>query len=304
MTQPLTNPNDPLLPTEGSPFSSTHSFPSAAASDPLAKRARGSLIPLIVGGILIIAAALKALQITEGGFVGSEARWLAPALVQVELLCGVSLFLTRFQSQARWAGVALFACFSVFSAAQTMSGAKSCGCLGNLNPQPGLIFGLDLIILAGLVFWRPEPCRLTCLDFRSIAPLASCLACYPILVCCASTLPYPRLQSNVPIVDLGNVKQGETCEAWFKLRNPHSKAVGIHEVSTSCPCVKFVERTWTIASGTEGDFVLAVRLDEEPDFSGLLLVAITARTAGGDIAFAGKVRINVLPVQNGVIRDT
>jgi len=116
------------------------------------------LVPLLVGGLLLVSAGLKADQLlvdeaTQDGLFGS--RWFLMALVECELLLGVWLLSGIFARRCRQVVLAVFAVFAIVALQKGFSGESSCGCFGRLDINPWWTFGLDLLVLGTLWNWNP-----------------------------------------------------------------------------------------------------------------------------------------------------
>jgi hypothetical protein len=85
-------------------------------------------------------------------------------LIECELVLALVLFF-GFRPKISWfVTTILFAVFSIVSLYKGISGAESCGCLGALNVNPFLMFGIDVVIVGLLLLFRPSN------QFYSIAP--------------------------------------------------------------------------------------------------------------------------------------
>jgi hypothetical protein len=125
---------------------------------PPASSPTGTLLGFIsigLGGVLILAAALKAHQLLAGRAPG--AGWRVAAVVQVELLAGLALLLGLYPAATRWGAMLLFACFVGVSCYQVSSGAKSCGCLGDVRVpacRPTIRRAVGLCCFISVLPWR------------------------------------------------------------------------------------------------------------------------------------------------------
>lgn len=127
------------------------------------RRAHGTaslhrIISLVLGGVLITAAALKTHQLAvgstaENGFFTS--RWFSIGLVEFELALGLWLLSGVSPQVSRLAALLTFAGFGAVSLHQALAGKVSCGCIGKIALSPWFSFLFDTIAVAALWCWRP-----------------------------------------------------------------------------------------------------------------------------------------------------
>jgi len=116
------------------------------------------LVPVLVGGLLLVSAALKADQLlvdeaAQDGLFG--ARWFLMAVVEFELMLGIWLLSGIFAFRCRQVVLVVFAMFAIVALQKGLSGESSCGCFGRLEVNPWWTFGLDLLVLRALWNWNP-----------------------------------------------------------------------------------------------------------------------------------------------------
>ncbi|MCI0377419.1 MAG: hypothetical protein L0215_07425 [Gemmataceae bacterium] len=119
---------------------------------------RARWVPLLVGGVLLSAALLKAQSLFADSPVESgifQARRFQVMLVEAELACGLALWLALWPRVTRWAAMLLFAAFFGVALSQALGGARSCTCFGsNVQVQPWLAVVLDVGMMLALVSWN------------------------------------------------------------------------------------------------------------------------------------------------------
>jgi hypothetical protein len=96
-------------------------------------------IPILIGVVLLTAAALKTHQLAAGptqenGLFTSRGSLIA--LVEFELALGLWLLVGAYPKQARLMALAAFAGFTLVSLFQTLTGVPTCGCFGNVPIKP------------------------------------------------------------------------------------------------------------------------------------------------------------------------
>ena len=119
---------------------------------------RFTIVRLALGGLLLVAAALKAHQlatapVAETGLLTS--RWFLIGVVECEL--GIGLwFLGGWHPRAiRVVGIACFALFGGIALYKALQGAESCGCFGRVAINPWWTAALDFIAVAALTLSHP-----------------------------------------------------------------------------------------------------------------------------------------------------
>ncbi len=116
------------------------------------------VVRMILGGILLVAAGLKAYQLaTEPAAEISlmTSRWFLVGVVEFEVLLGLCL-IAGVLSKPVW--LVTLGCFSVFTCAtlyKALTGEASCGCFGSVHVNPWYTLGLDVAAVFALLRWRP-----------------------------------------------------------------------------------------------------------------------------------------------------
>jgi hypothetical protein len=117
------------------------------------------LIPRTLGILLLAAAGLKlhGLGVAPLSAIGwFSTAWFQVGLIVAEVVLGMWL-VSGLAPLGSWAlCVATFGGFAAFSFYQGLLGQSSCGCFGRLSVSPWYAFILDLAVLTGLGFGRPD----------------------------------------------------------------------------------------------------------------------------------------------------
>jgi hypothetical protein len=256
-----------------------------------------SITPYAVGGVLLLAAGLKAQQLildtpaVNGAFVP---RWFRLLLVVFEVLLGVALLLGIWSHIARRVSQLLFSGFLVYSVVGLAFGARSCGCLGAVDLQPLAIAVLDLLVLVALWQWQPvsRAKRGVALVLPCIAVVA--LGLIPTWAWLAQAEASPGVEVSPAVLDLGNVLQGQKREFSLQIRNTTVEPTVIDRLEFSCACLGSSQTHWVLEPLRLTTLPLALDLGKEPAFTGNLLVAVKGWKASGDIVFQAQVRIRVV----------
>src|SRR5262245_20490675 len=105
--------------------------------------------PQIVGSLLFAAALLKA---WDGSACSSQSTGIAwPSLgwfavIAIELVLAAACVVAFRPRITRIALVALFMCFSAYTAYLLAIGSESCGCFGPVTIHPGWTLALDIVV--------------------------------------------------------------------------------------------------------------------------------------------------------------
>ena len=114
-------------------------------------------LPIIVGGLLLVAATAKAVFARETAQlqVAYELpHWLVMIAVQAELVVGLLLVLGRMSRLTWISGLSLFVVFAAFSLYRALAGYESCGCFGPIKVNPWWTLALDAGIVSLFVAQR------------------------------------------------------------------------------------------------------------------------------------------------------
>lgn len=149
--------------------SMTEAIPEKA---PKPMASRSTTTGILLGVLLIGAAALKAYELATGptirsSFLGS--RWFLTALVEFEIVLGVWLISGWAWKKCWWAALITFSGFGLITLYQAVAGYESCGCFGKLKVSPWYTLILDMAALAGLLWSRPSiDCSGSGADYKPI----------------------------------------------------------------------------------------------------------------------------------------
>ncbi len=117
------------------------------------------LVRWLVGVVLLTAAAMKDYQLATGPVAETSlltSRWFMITAVEFEWALGLCLVGGLWKRQTWWAAVVSFTIFACITAYKVWQGEASCGCFGKVEIDPRYTLGLDLVLLAALVTWRPR----------------------------------------------------------------------------------------------------------------------------------------------------
>jgi hypothetical protein len=121
------------------------------------ERYRASLLPGLIGVVLLATAWLKVLAPADAASVQSAydiPYWLLAAGIQLELVIGLLLVARVWTPWAWGAAVALFTSFAGISLLRALAGLESCGCFGAIRVNPWVTLAIDVAILGGLWLGR------------------------------------------------------------------------------------------------------------------------------------------------------
>jgi len=257
-------------------------------------------VPFAVGSLLLFAAGLKVQQFftsppsaNDGLFFSG---WPLLVLMDVEIVCGLALLVGFVPRVTRRCCQLLFAGFSAFSVYQLAFGAKTCGCLGNLEVRPLAMISLDLVVFASLCSWRPMSCTPRYCSFVFLSVVVFALGLAPTAGWLASPESLPTVTVMPPSVDLGTSLQGDRIQFSLLLRNDSNQAaLMVERFESSCPCLQPKERSLLLGPREERGLHLEVDLGKEPEFTGHLVIQLKGLTASGEGAFLTSVAVQVLP---------
>lgn len=117
-----------------------------------------AVVRMILGGILLVAAALKGYQLaTEPTAEISlmTSRWFLIGSVEFEVLLGLCLISGIFVRASWLISLGCFALFGCVSLYKALSGEVSCGCFGSVQVNPWYTLLLDVAAVVALLRWRP-----------------------------------------------------------------------------------------------------------------------------------------------------
>jgi hypothetical protein len=109
------------------------------------------LVRVTVGAILLIAVIFKTVALIGHG-TWSIADWFFLSLISIEVGVALCLMLSKRVWVAWSLSLALFSGFACYSGISVFRGNDSCGCFGNLIVSPTLVFAIDVVVVAALLW--------------------------------------------------------------------------------------------------------------------------------------------------------
>lgn len=249
--------------------------------------------PLFVGGVLLLAAAVKAFSLV-GDSVAAH-LWTKIGLIEIELVTGLVLIVGVDPRRARLGSIILFGGFLAYSVHQGFVGAQSCGCMGEINFSPWYAVAFDGVALLLLIYWQPVTKRIPAESYTGWLLWILPIAFAPLLHLVGTYKPFPRLAVQPAIVQLGRQPQNSRKAFHLSLANAHQQPVTIRRIEASCPCLQAGAAETVVAAGKEAIVELELDLSRVPAFVGPLLVEIKGRSRSGELVFAAAVQANVAP---------
>jgi hypothetical protein len=256
--------------------------------------------PRLVGGLLVLAALLKAQRLLQGPAVAAtgvfDAPWFQTCLIVFEWALGTALLVRVQPKICKFAGVGTFSAFLCVSVVRAAGGERSCACMGNVPVSPWLTSAVDLAAFACLVRWPSAP--------RPRRPWAELLWCLPLAAVGLAVIPAGVrwqfsestsrvLQSTTPELRVDHLASGKQTTVSLVLRNTLGQDVLVDHVSSSCPCLSALNLPWRFQPAEEKEVFLRLDLSRETDFAGSLGITYNARLSSGVTAFQGVVRATV-----------
>lgn len=260
-------------------------------------------VPYGVGGLLIVAAGLKAEQFFNTDHQGGglfQNRWLQIFLVELECALGLALLLRLKPPVVRVACQLLFVAFLAVAIYHLAFSASSCGCLGKVRLAPVAAVAVDLLVLLALWWWKPTPPAPTnhtksIAAYAYLAIILATLALAATGVAWTSAPAAPAVEVVPAMLDLGTLRQGEKRRFTLDLHNRQEQPVAIDRLEFSCQCLQGNQSAWTLPAlqTTVAEFVLD--LGQEPDFTGDLVLEVRGRLATGRLVFSASIQARVAP---------
>jgi hypothetical protein len=245
-----------------------------------------------LGSVLLCAAILKSHQLLTD-LLGSG-FWLHAIVIQLETLIGLCLLFDLQPHLTRKASLVLFVGFLAYSFHHLVAGASSCACLGKIQVRPWVSLSFDAGAIAALWLWRPlrSPEKIS---LAAILIIVLPLAAFPFIAWATARPPYPRLMvlpsRDSPVA----ANKGQRRVLSVTVRNPNDRRVVIDAFESSCPCLRAVSVPVIWEPGTEKTIEFELDLAREPDFSGLLAIAVYGRTASRELAIRAEFVVRVSP---------
>ena len=209
--------------------------------------ARG--VHLVAAALLTAAALLKAYQ----AFGRPQNLPLAPRLIEglqieFELLLAALLAL-RIRPAATWGlAIATFAIFAGVAVKKVMAGLPSCGCFGPVHMNPRVTTGVDVVMIALLMFAGPQSAepvtprsRGRSLAARMVAVIFALLMLLSAAGVTYAALPKPGLVADAPDnfdfgVIPGDRAAARRLEHGFVIRNTGKHPLRITSAKNGCAC--------------------------------------------------------------------
>jgi hypothetical protein len=130
---------------------------------------RFGFVRFFVAALLLVAAGLK---VHELALLPSSASKVAPfGQAAFEAVLALWLIGGIHARAARWVTLGCFILFSIIALYRGLRGDASCGCFGPIQVSPWITLGLDLLVVTGLILWRPGESR--SLSIRRIGATAA-----------------------------------------------------------------------------------------------------------------------------------
>lgn len=267
------------------------SVESYAPPSTLNRRLGFRLVQVILGLLLLAAAGLK----TVGLAVDPVARigiFYSPSfqtlVIQFEFLIGLWLLSGFWRIGSYLVAFAAFAVFAAFSFYSGWIGQADCGCFGAIKVNPWLPFGVDVAIVACLVFSRPRISSFLQGPERRVPYkriLTAAMICIFVLgtgygmvhvafgsLARALAILRGETVSVAPaIVDVGEGLPGVWVESYLVVTNWTDSDIRVVGGTSDCSCSTTSELPMIIGNGQSRSVRIYVRL---PDTAG-----ITTRTA-------------------------
>lgn len=249
-------------------------------------------LDVLLGAVLLSAGVLKGQQLLTDPSVGRATGFPREVLLSAtafELAFGCWLLAGLYRRLTRWLAVLWFTSLAAVALAQTVGGAPSCACLGELHANPWFMFAFDLVAVAALGLWTPNNH-----SFPRHLGMVLCLSLLP----AAGLLGFATSFEHEPLfaeVDLGDIVQGGRKQQTFQCRNTSGAFVEWVGVETSCPCASVhLDRT-SVAGGDLLTGNVTLDLRRKPDFVGDLTIEAKGLARRGRVAFVLVIRARVHP---------
>lgn len=136
------------------------------------------VVRVVLGLVLLTAAALKAHQLATGAVIAGEnfdSEWLISGAILVEGLLALWLCAGVLPIWGWRFALFCFSLFSVISFAKGLAGAQTCGCFGDVETSPWGTLILDAVAVFALACCRPV-LNTNCGRFRQLLELVAVTA--------------------------------------------------------------------------------------------------------------------------------
>ena len=131
---------------------------ASSTSDSIRGSFASTIVRLAVAALLLVAAGMKVVQIsTEPANNCGElsCRWQGIVETEAEILLGLWLLSGLAADYSRAMATIAFGAFAVITCYKGIKGDASCGCFGKMEIRPWYTMALDLVVVAGLLVFRP-----------------------------------------------------------------------------------------------------------------------------------------------------
>lgn len=235
--------------------------------------------------MLLVSAALKShATLTEPYFADSilgSPFWML-ALIECEILLALWLFSGVMLRAASWATFLAFVGFAAVNVYLLATGATTCGCLGTVETHPWVMLVVDLVVLAGLGFFRWRAGSLA-----GVRPKRARVLGQAVVICTLTslllaliaiwlTIEYGSVQAGVMAwrgegisiepydVDLGAHPQGTKLRQTYVVRNHTDHELLVPGGKSSCRCLITENLPLRIPAHGEAEVTIVVRFVGEP----------------------------------------
>jgi hypothetical protein len=210
---------------------------------------------------------------------GGGGNWGQILIAEWELVVGIWL-ISGWRRAAAWSvAIASVAVFVVASGYSVWAGRTSCGCLGAMKADPRLMLAIDLVALLALVVVRPSGTAIWD-DWKVVGPATAWLVGgagvlsgltlgIVILLFGSVEVGLARLRGEVvsvqlPLLDLGVLRQDEIRETSVTLMNWMDSPVLIYGATSNCDCLVTEALPVTIEPRAAGTVMVKLRAPPEP----------------------------------------
>lgn len=235
------------------------------------------LLSSAVAFILLAAATLKIIGMSISP-VAETGIGLHPvftiALIELEILLGVSLLLRIWPDLIRYSVKCIFLLFTVVSASAYYSGVASCGCFGSVQMNPLYVCLFDFVVVVAFCFCSPPKSYGLNITFTKVMRpiLGAGIFSFLILATLLLFPPEPglafsRLRGSTvtlhPLVsDLGNQLGGTEVLSSVVVTNNGSKPLRIAGGTSDCSCIVTDNLPLTLAPGEKIELEIRVNVPE------------------------------------------
>jgi len=229
----------------------------------------------VIGALLLIAAGHKVYGASVSALppVGRLSTPIVQlAAVLWELGLGSWLIAGVARSAAWIATVVSFALFALVSGSLGLQGVGSCGCFGVITASPWAAFGVDLVVLIGLLLFRPplngvELKRFAKPALRTLAGTAALvgvgtLSCTLAFGSVSAAVAKLRGESvDAPeYLNLGTGTPGQTLQATADVTNYTNETIRLIGGTSDCACITTATMPLTIEPSATAVVSVSLRI--------------------------------------------